>query len=154
MSESDTSVAAFTAARGTRRAAMLSEYRSLVEAIASGEKTVAEFGERLDQLMERLSISDADLSNDVDAVREYRALGESIAAFAKSKPQHDARLVQLTDTVRSAKETFFTAERQFQQAQRDRRLAGKVHNQDRDHRKQQAQIESESPRLFGEIGRG
>lgn len=156
MSETESAQAAvsdFKEGRGTRHVQRIQEYRQFVALLAE-DKDAEGFGGRLDDIMAREQISDADLESDVATVKQHHLLSQSIADFGSKRPEYDRRYADLGEVVRSAKAQLLAAEHQLTQAQYDRRRAGEPHNHNRKDLKLLAALAQDNPRMFGPIGYG
>ena len=151
MTEQAATLSDFKSTRESRRAAFTNEYRELVRALAQGDSMQSEQAGRLDDLMDRLKISDELLATDIEDTKQHSRLTQSISDFREEQPQIDKQYAKWEKAIHKARKELEAAEHRLTEAQHERHLAGQPHNKNRADVKRQQELESRNPRVFGPI---
>ena len=151
MTEQAATLSDFKSTRESRRAAFTNEYRELVLALARGDSMQSEQAARLDDLMDRLKVSDEGLATDIEDTKQHSRLTQSISDFREEQPQIDKQFAKWGKAIHKARKELEAAEHRLTEAQHERHLAGQPHNRNRADVKRKQELESRNPRVFGPI---
>ena len=95
-----------------------------------------------------MEITNEDFTADVTVMRDFMSMRDKCEEFEAKRPEMEAKISELDEAVRKAKEVWHFSERKFTEAQQARRNFGGSFNKKRVWRERMAGIQSGHPRLF------
>ena len=151
MTDQAATLSDFKSTRTSRRAALKAEYRELVRTLAQEDSMQSEQAGRLDDIMDRLKVSDEGLATDIEDTKQHSRLTQSISDFREEQPQIDKQFAEWGKAIHKAKDDLKAAELRLIEAHRERHLAGEPYNKNRADMKCLQELESRNHRVFGLI---